>query len=107
MTLDELYQQLRTALEGSVDAPTTDRLTAELERYSDTLSWAEGVIDKDGRIVEAFDKLRENALNSFEKTRAPNIAALHDKIAALVLAVMTHDEDIDPSSDYEDPGHDT
>ena len=106
MTLNELYREMNAALEGSVDAATIDRLTTETARYASTVGWAEGVIDKDGRIVEAFDKLRMAALTRFEKTRDPNIAALHDALAKLVLAVSTHDEDIDPSSDNEELDHD-
>ena len=106
MTLDELYRHARAALESSVDAATIDRLTAELARYAGTVGWATGVIDKDGRIVEAFDKLREKALASFEQTRDPNFATLHDALASLVLAVISHDEDLEPSSDDEDLEHD-
>lgn len=107
MTLNDLYRDMRTALEGSVDAAAIDRLTIEVARYSSTVGWADGVIDKDGRIVEAFDKLREVALNRFEKTRDPNIATLHDALAKFVLAVSTHDEDIDPSPDNDDLDHDS
>lgn len=102
MTLNELYREMRAALEGSVDAATTDLLTTELARYASTVGWAEGVIDKDGRIVEAFDKLRLTALTRFESSRDPNIASLHDALAKLVLAVSTHDEDIDPSPDNDE-----
>lgn len=107
MTLNDLYREMRAALEGSVDAAAIDRLTTEAARFASTVGWAEGVIDKDGRIVVAFDKLREAALNRFEQTRDPNIATLHDALAKLVLAVSTHDEDIDPSPDNEDLDHDT
>jgi hypothetical protein len=106
MTLDELYQQMRAALESSVDAATVDRLTGELARYSDTVGWAAGVIDKDGRIVEAFDKLRDKSLARFEQSRDPNFATLHDALASLVLAVISHDEDLEPSSGNEDLEHD-
>jgi len=99
MTLNELYRDMCAALEGSVDEAAIDRLTTETGRYASTVGWAAGVIDKDGRIVEAFDKLRLVALTRFEKTRDPNIAVLHDALAKLVLAVSTHDEDIDPSPD--------
>jgi hypothetical protein len=106
MTLNDLYRGMRTALEAPVDAATTDQLTTEAARFTSTVGWAEGVIDKDGRIVEAFDKLREAALSRFEQTRDPNIIPLHDALAALVLAIITHDEDIDPSPDNEDLDHD-
>jgi hypothetical protein len=102
MTLNELYSGMRAALENTVDAATIDQLTLETARYASTVGWAEGVIDKDGRIVEAFDKLRLTALTRFEQTRDPNLASLHDALAKLVLAVSTHDEDIDPSPDNDD-----
>ena len=107
MTLNDLYREVRAALEGSVDAAAIDLLTTEASRFASTVGWAEGVIDKDGRIVKAFDKLRAAAQTRFEQTRDPNIATLHDALAKLVLAVSTHDEDIDPSSDNEDLDHDT
>ena len=105
MTLNELYRDMRAALQGSVDAAAIDRLTTEASRYADTVGWAEGVIDKDGRIAEAFDSLREMARARFEKTRDSDIATLHDALADLLLAIRTHDEDLDPLSDNED--HDT
>lgn len=107
MTLNELYRDIRAAFEGSLDEAATDRLTVELARFASTVGWAEGVIDKDGRIVSAFEKLREAAQDRFVETRDPNIAALHDALAKLVLAVSTHDEDIDPSPDNEDLDHDS
>lgn len=106
MTLNDLYRDMRTALDGSADAATIDQLTTEAARYADTVGWAEGVIDKDGRITEAFEKLRETALARFEQSHDRNIASLHDAMANLVLAIRTHDEDIDPSPDNDDLGHD-
>ena len=78
----------------------------EAARYADTVGWAAGVIDQDGRITEAFEKLRETALARFEQTRDRNIASLHAAMANLVLAIRTHDEDIDPSPDNDDLRHD-
>jgi hypothetical protein len=105
MTLNELYRDMRAAVEGSVDAATIDRLTSEAARYASTVGWAAGAIDKDGRITEAFDGLRAAAATRFEKTRDANIATLHDALADLILAICTHDEDIDPSPDNEDHDH--
>lgn len=106
MTLNDLYREMRVALEGSADAAAIDRLTTEATRYASTVGWAEGVIDKDGRIATAFDGLREMAIARFEQTRDTDIATLHDALAGLVLAIRTHDEDIDPSPDNEDQEHD-
>jgi hypothetical protein len=100
MTLNELYRDMRTALQGSVDAAAIDRLTTEASRYAGTVGWAEGVIDKDGRI--AVESLREMARSRFEKTRDSDIATLHDALADLLLAIRTHDEDLDPSHDNVD-----
>ena len=107
MTLNELHREMRAALEGSVDAATIDRLTTEAARYASTVGWAEGVIDKDGRIAAAFDSLREVAQARFEQTRNTDIATLHDALADLILAVRTHDEDIAPSLDNDNLDHDT
>jgi len=106
MTLDELYQQMRAALEGSIDAATTDQLTVESDRYAKTVGWADGVIDKDGRILGAFDELRRISYRRFEQTQDPNIAALHDALARFIVAVSAHDEDLAPSSDDDDIDHD-
>ena len=107
MTLNELYREMRAALQGSVDAAAIDRLTTEANRFASTVGWAEGVIDKNGRIAEAFDSLREMALARFEKTRDNDISTLHDALADFILAIRTHDEDIDPSPDNDDQNHDT
>ena len=106
MTLNELYQEMNDALEGSLDAATTDRLTTESDRYATTVGWADGVIDKDGKILEAFDKLRRIAFNRYEQTQDRNIAALHDALARFILAVSAHDEDLAPSLDVDDIDHD-
>ncbi len=104
MTLNELYSGMRAALDGPADPATIDQLTTEASRFASTVGWAEGVIDKDGRIAEAFEKLREKALEHFQQTRDTNSASLHDALADLILAIRTHDDDIDPSPDNE--GHD-
>ncbi|MDH3990791.1 MAG: hypothetical protein OEV34_16780 [Gammaproteobacteria bacterium] len=106
MTLDELYQEMQAALESSIDAAATDRLTTESDRYAKTVSWADGVIDKDGRILEAFDELRRVAFRRFEQTQDRNIAALHDALARFIFAVSAHDEDLAPSPDNDDSDHD-
>jgi len=106
MTLNELYQEMHDALESSIDAAATDRLTTESDRYAKTVGWAEGVIDKDGRILEAFDKLRTKAYRRFEQTQDRNIAALHDALTRFILAVSLHDEDLAPSPDNDDIDHD-
>ena len=106
MTLNELYSEMQAALTGSVDAATIDRLTSELGRYASTVGWADGVIDKDGRIAQAFDGLREKAQARYEQDRDGDIATLHDALAHLILAIRTHDEDIDPSPENDDLEHD-
>ena len=107
MDINELYTGMRAALEKPVDAATIDLLSTEAARYTNTVGWSAGVIDKDGRIVEAFDKLRETAEESYLQSRSADVATLHDALAALVLAISTHDEDLDPSPDNEDIHHDT
>ena len=106
MTLNELYQEMYAALESSIDAATTDRLTTESDRYAKTVGWADGIIDKDGRILEAFDNLRRIAFRRFEQTQDRNNAALHDALARFILAVSSHDEDLAPSPDDDDIDHD-
>ena len=106
MTLNELYREMRAAMDAPVEAAQVDLLTKEADRFASTVSWAEGVIDKDGRIYEAFDALREMAKVRFEQNRDSNIATLHDTIGDLILAIRNHDEDIDPSEDNEDHDHD-
>lgn len=102
MTLGQLYREMRVALQSHVDAATLDRLTTEAARYAGTVGWAEGIIDKDGRIVAAFDGLREVAKASYERGRDSNIATLHDALADLVFAIRSHDQDLDPSFDSDE-----
>lgn len=106
MTLNELHRDMREALQGAVDAAAIDRLTTEAARYASTVGWAQGVIDKDGRIAQAFDSLREIAKARYEQTSAADVATLHDALADLVLAIRSHDEDLDPLSDSDSQYHD-
>ncbi|MDO8413802.1 MAG: hypothetical protein Q7S51_08445 [Gallionellaceae bacterium] len=102
MTILELYHEMRAALKGSADAATIDRLTTEASRFTSTVGWANGVIDKDGRIVEAFDSLREIAFARFKLENDSDMATLHDALADLIVAIRTHDEDLDPLSDSDE-----
>ncbi len=102
MTLTQLYREIRAALQSPVDEATLDRLTAEADRYASTVGWAEGIIDKDGRITAAFDGLREVARASYERVGDSNSATLHDALAALVLAIRSHDQDLDPMSESDE-----
>jgi len=106
MDINELYSGMRAALDAPVDAATIDLLSTEAARFTSTVGWSDGVIDNDGRIVQAFDKLREAAEISYRQSRSADIATLHDALAALILAISTHDEDIDPSPENEDIDHD-
>ena len=106
MTLNELYSGMQAALNETADAATIDRLTTETARYASTVGWAEGVIDKDGHITEAFDKLREMAEARYRDKNEGDVATLHDALADLVLAIRTHDEDLDPSPGNDELDHD-
>ena len=106
MDINELYSGMRAALETPADAATIDLLSTEAARYTSTVGWSDGVIDKDGRIVQAFEKLREVAEIRCQQDRNADIATLHDAMAALILAISSHDEDIDPSPDNDDLDHD-
>ena len=87
MPLNDLYREMRASQKGFVDAAAIAQSTTEANRSAGTAGWTEGVICKNGRIVEAFDKLPAVARTHIEQTRDPDIATLHDALAEPILAV--------------------
>ena len=106
MTLNELYEEMRAALAGPVDAATVDRLCTGAQHFASTVGWAGGVIDKDGNIAGAFNALRTKAQMRLESAPDSHTASLYEALSNLILAVQNHDEDLDPSPDNHELEHD-
>ncbi len=106
MTLNQLYEDMGTALAGPVDAATVDRLSTGAQRFTSTVGWAEGVIDKDGNIARAFGGLRDIAQKRLEFAPDSHVVTLYEALSNLLLAVQNHDEDLDPSPDNHELEHD-
>lgn len=77
-------------------------LAKQAQQLSDMVGWADGIIDKDGRVSEAFTQLQAQARLQHEATGDENIAILHDAVGDLLAAIFRHDEDLAPSSNDSD-----
>ena len=103
MNIATLHQDAMQALTGELDEQEVRRLTKMALHFADMVGWATGVIDADGRVQAAFDQVRHAARERFETDRNQDVAALHDAIAELLDAIVTHDQDLAPvRSDDED-----
>lgn len=96
MNLNELHAAVSEALSLLPDGSRLSRLALEAERMADMTGWANGPIDPKGRIVAAFEALKEQARLRFEETQSPDLAQLHDALAGLINAIARHDDDLNP-----------
>ena len=90
------------ALAAEPDEAILIDLAKHAQQLSDMVGWADGIIDKDGRVSEAFIQLQAQARSQHEATGDENVAILHDALGGLLAAIFQHDEDLMPSSNNDD-----
>lgn len=91
-----------TALAAEPDEVILIELAKQAQQLSDMVGWADGLIDKEGRVSEAFIKLQAQARTQHEVTGDKNVAIFHDALGGLLAAIFRHDDDLIPSSDDDD-----
>ncbi len=99
MTISEYHRQVMEALAAEPDEVVLIELAKQAQQLSDMVGWADGIIDKDGRVSEAFTQLQAQARSKHEATGDKNIAILHDAMDGLLVAIFRQDEDFRPSAD--------
>lgn len=104
MTISEFHQAVMAALATEPNKEVLQGLSNEAQQLADMVSWADDIIDKDDRVSEAFTNLQERAKTYYEACKHEDVAVLHDAIGDLMVAIIRHDEDLDPSSDSDDDG---
>ena len=102
MTITEFHAKAAAAIAAEPNQDLLIELAKEAQELADMVSWAEGVIDKEGRVSEAFSWLQKQAVKQHEATGDKNVAILHDAVSDLLAAIYRHDEDFDPSSNAGD-----
>ncbi len=86
------------ALAAEPDEAVLTDLAKHAQQLADMVGWADGIIDKHGRVSEAFIQLQAQARSQHEATGDENVAILHDALGDLLAAIFRHDEDLMPSS---------
>lgn len=99
MTISEYHRLVVEALAAEPDEVVLIDLAKQAQQLSDMVGWADGVIDKDGRVSKAFTRLQAQARSIHEATGDKNIAILHDAMDGLLVAIFRHDEDFCLSPD--------
>jgi len=102
MTISEYHRLVVEALAAEPDEIILIELAKQAQQLSDMVGWADGVIDKDRRVSDAFTQLQAQARSKHEATGDKNIAILHDALDALLVAIFRHDEDLRPSTGDDD-----
>ncbi len=102
MTVTEFHQAAVAALAAAPDEVILKDLAKQAQQLADMVGWADGIINKDGRVSEAFIQLQAQARSQHEATGDENVAILHDALSDLLAAVFRHDEDVTPSSNDDD-----
>ena len=72
MTITEFHALAAAALAAEPDEAVLIELAKEAQQLSDMVSWADGIIDKDERVSEAFFWLQKQALSGHP--RKPGIS---------------------------------
>ncbi len=106
MTITEFHRKAVAALATEPAEAVLIDLSKQAQELSDMVGWADGIIDKEGRVSEAFFKLQAQARTQHEATGDQNLAIFHDALGDLLAAVFRHDEDLTPSSNAGDDGVD-
>ena len=106
MTVTEFHRAAVAALAAEPDESILIGLCKQAQELSDMVGWADGIIDKEGRVSEAFIQLQAQARTQHEATGDQHVAIFHDALSGLLSAIYTHDEDLTPSSNGGDDGVD-
>lgn len=102
MTITEFHQAVLEALAAKPDEEALQGLAGQAQQLGDMVGWADDIIDKEGRVSDAFHDLQARARSRHEATNDANVAILHDAIGELMVAILRHDEDLKPSTDSDD-----
>ncbi|MFV1972958.1 MAG: hypothetical protein ACC648_04490 [Thiohalobacterales bacterium] len=106
MTITEFHSMAVAALAAEPDEAILIELAKQAQQLSDMVGWADGIIDKEGRVSGEFIRLQAQARTQYEATGDKNLAILHDALGDLLAAIFRHDEDLTPSSNTGDDGVD-
>ncbi|MCR4346190.1 MAG: hypothetical protein NUV55_03135 [Sulfuricaulis sp.] len=71
-------------------------LAVEAVRMADMTGWATGPIDPQGKVAAAFELLKLQVRQRFDESQSRELAELHDAIGDLLVAIATHDDDLNP-----------
>jgi hypothetical protein len=104
MTITEFHRLAMAALAAEPNETVLIDLAKEAQQLSDMVGWADGIIDQEGRVTEALDRLRAQARAQHEASSDKSVAILHDALGNLLAAIYQHDEDLTSSSDADDGG---
>ena len=96
MNLNEFLTTAREALAQTSNDTALRSLVVEAGRMADMVGWATGPIDPHGRIAAVFDTLKQQARFRFAATQSTAVAQLHDALADLINAIVSHDDDLNP-----------
>ena len=102
MTVTEFHRAVIAALATDPDEFVLKELGKHAQQLADMVGWSVGIIDQDGSVLDAFQKLQASARSKHEATGDQYVAALHDSIGLLLDAIYQHDEDLKPSIDSDD-----
>lgn len=102
MSVAKFHREAVAALAAEPDEIVLKDLAKQAQQLSDMVGWADGIIDKDGRVSEAFTQLQAQARLQHEATGDENIAIFHDAVGDLLAAIFRHDGDLAPSSNDSD-----
>lgn len=102
MTVNEFHRAAVAALAKEPDMVVLKNLAKQAEQLADMVGWADGVIDKNGSVSDAFIQLQAQARLRHESSGDENLAIFHDALGNLVAAIFQHDEDLRPSSSHDD-----
>ncbi len=102
MTIAELMRDVVAALQADGPAMRYAELARHAEALADMVSWAAGVIDRDGRLNEHLDALQQSLRQRYEQLPKEELAVLHDALGDVRNAIVRHDRDLEIAREDDD-----
>ena len=98
MTIVEFHHAAMKAFAGDPSNNDLMNLTKQAHEISDMVGWAEGIIDKEGKVSAAFTVLKDKARDKYDISGNKHIAVFHDAVNDLLSQIYRHDHDLTPST---------
>jgi len=94
MSIAELLRAVAATMQAAGPAARYIQLAHDAEALADMVSWANGVIDTEGKLDDHLNTLQQGLHQLHDQAPDTALAALHDSLGDLRNAILRHDRDL-------------